>query len=151
MQCVFSLRLFFSSSSSSVVGLSDGKDVTHRTSVWLPERVGLGALCQRPDKDPEPGASESRTLSQQTWSHAFRRHPPTKSITSLLSSTPSIDNEGKQHLNNTNLQSEGLTCEKALRDVYRAQNAAQTALTTGCKSVWHKMQKDFLDCLLCVL
>lgn len=80
------------------------KLMTHRTSVWLHERVGLSALCQRPDKNPELGASESRTLSQQTVVGGGERdhvrpgdaHP--KSTNGLVSSSPSVDNADRQDL-----------------------------------------------------
>lgn len=40
------------------------------------------------------------------------------------------------------LLDERVTCGKSLRDVYRANDAAQTPLTTGWKPVWHKIRKS---------
>ncbi len=115
MQSVFNLHLFF---------LLDSKGVTHRTSVWLPERVGLGSTLVR---------GQTRILSLEPVSHEPSRSKRdhvrpgdthSKSITSLLSSSAvSIDNENlKQHISFPPIRrANGVTCEPG--DVYRAKKS----------------------------
>lgn len=149
MQSVFSLHLFF------FFGHTDGKCMTHRTSVWLPERVGLGSALSEARRGPwawsqwvtNPLTANVITCDWET--------PLSKSTTSPpLSSSSS--NKGrqrvKQHIAFLSAERTGHMWKeekkKPLWDVYRANDAAQTALTTECKSVWHKMHLKATGLLL---
>lgn len=97
-----------------------------------------GVLCQRPDEDPAPGASESRTLSQITCNSET---PLLKSITSppLLGFLRQVHAAfqtahyllspewARSHVKEKKKE------KKKQGDVYRAENGTQTALKTRCK------------------
>lgn len=108
---------------------------TLMVNAWLTQLL-FGCLRgwdKRPDEDPEPGASESWTLSQQTWSRALGRHPLERRKQPLLLLVSLNWQRGRAEFKPTHflpfyLQSEQVTCRGAL-----CTRAAH--LTTGFKSV----------------
>lgn len=97
-----------------------------------------GVLSQRPDEDPAPGASESRTLSQITCNPET---PLLKSITSppllvFLRQIRAAFQTAHYLLSSERARSHvGVKKRKKKQaDVYGAENGTQTALKTGCKS-----------------
>lgn len=140
---VFSLPFFFFLSLSFAIFLA-----ALTVKAWLTGPLfdclrgwDQGVLCQRPDEDPAPGASESRTLSQITCNSET---PLLKSISRppllvflrqiraafqtahyLLSSERARSHVGVKRKKRK---------EKKQADVYGAENGTQTALKTGCNS-----------------
>lgn len=95
-----------------------------------------GVLCQRPDEDPAPGASESRTLSQITCNSET---PLLKSTTSppllvFLRQIRAAFQTAHYLLSSEQARSHVGEKKKKQGDVYGAENGTQTALKTGCKS-----------------
>lgn len=134
--CFLFLFFFF-----FLFGSTDGKGVTHRTSVWLPERVGSGSALS----EARRGSSAwSQWVTDPLADHVqlgdtpLEKHNKPASSGLPATSTCSVSNGTLSPISRVS----EVTCEgekkkrekKKQGDVYRAENGTQTALKTGCKS-----------------
>lgn len=127
--------------------------MTHGVSA----RVGWdgAAIYQQPDEDPAPGASESRTLSQQTWSRASGRHPSEGEREGKKKSAASplvlvSPRRGRAARTRRGSSQGGQTGHK-WKSRSGTSAEATTALTTGWKSVWRNNKKKLCKSLGTVL
>lgn len=116
---------------------TDGKGVTHRTSVWLPERVGSGSAlseARRVSSAWSQWVTDPLTDHVRLGDTPLEKHNkpassclPETNTCSLLNSTLSPIYRASQ-----------ITCggegKKKQGDIYGAENGTQMALKTGCKS-----------------